>query len=245
MRAQSESMMTDDVNRGMSQFGGQRMRQNPPLTMRRPPAPEDNRPAYEEYVSPPTARAASQNYRFYAVAEGRRLGISLTRGKTPINTCGNFPTPLLKGSCLGMPPSVGCMASPLFPRALRTKTMSLIGRKWSRSMPGSRRMPPATFRPTVFNVAPVLGDRGILCFHNLQRMAQQQTVLRMTNSKREDQKHQGHWHSQQRTYFMLGRHRTLAVMRHLFPAEMGHRLGYCMPLRLIWGQARDKEYPAV
>jgi hypothetical protein len=158
--------------------------------------------------------------------------------------CGNFITPLLKVSFLGMPPSVGCKDSLLFLRAYRTRTMSLIGGKWSHSMLVSRRMPPETFRPTVFNVAPVLGERGILCFHNLQRMAQQQTVLRMTNSNREDQKHQGHWHSQQRTYFMLGRHRTLAVMRHLFPAEMGHRPEYCMPLRLIWGQARDKEFPA-
>jgi hypothetical protein len=73
--AQAGSVRRDDVIRGMSQFGGQRTRQKSTLTMRRPEAPQDLRPAYEEYISPPTLRASSQNYKFYAVAAGRRLGI--------------------------------------------------------------------------------------------------------------------------------------------------------------------------
>lgn len=74
--AQAGSEGRDDVNRGMSQYGGQQQaRQTPTLTMRRSETPEDIRPNYEEYISPPNPRVVSQNFRFYAVAAGRRLGI--------------------------------------------------------------------------------------------------------------------------------------------------------------------------
>jgi hypothetical protein len=79
----------NDVAKGMSQFGEQRQRLNPKITMHRGDSnlPSENleeRPNYEEYVSPIPQPIPSK---YYAVAVCRRVGVydSWEETKTNVN----------------------------------------------------------------------------------------------------------------------------------------------------------------
>jgi hypothetical protein len=111
----------NDVAMGMSQFGGQRARQNPKLTMRRgdlSAGAPDSRPNYEEYLSPVPTPIPSK---YYAVAVGRRVSIFDNWDETKTYVTG-FPNATHKSLQIWRRRRSGCM--PIITGARRKRVLA-------------------------------------------------------------------------------------------------------------------------